>query len=104
MEILIFLVFAFVFLWLIGGAFSLLHAIIKPVVSWLDPEPPAMDPELFMLLQDAEKPRKRNRKRKKKQFAPELRGHRVEPDGMRAVLRLLEEQKAKDDAKPPPLP
>ena len=87
---------------ILGGVFSVQHAIIKPVVDWLHPEPSAMDPELYRLLQAVEPPQKR--KRKKKHTPPKQRGHRAEPDGLRAMLRLLEEQQAKDATKPPPLP
>jgi len=104
MAALVFLAFASIMLLVVGGALSLMHAIIKPVVDWLHPEPPATVPEIDELLKEIERIQKRIRKREEKRLAPKQRERRAKPDGMRAVLRLLEEQKAKDAAKPPPLP
>ena len=52
---------------ILGGVFSVQHAIIKPVVDWLHPEPHATDPEIDALLKEIESIQKliRNREVKK---------------------------------------
>lgn len=41
MDVLIFLVFVFLLLALVGGYFSFQHAVLKPVADWMYPQQPA---------------------------------------------------------------
>ena len=92
MDVLVFLVFVFLLVTLIGGYLSLQHAIIKPVVDWISPE---REPEPSLIVMHEYRTL---RQKSRRTPADPLRdaGERALPDGMRAVHRLLTEQRQRD--------
>ena len=95
MEVLIFLVA----LVIVGGVLSAQHAVIKPVVDWMYPPEPINDLEIADLLKEVEELQQEIRERENARKPLPLPPDRTDPNGSRAVLRLLEKQKAEDARK-----
>lgn len=91
MDVLLLIVFGFFALAFLGGLLSLQHAIIKPVVNWLNPAPSRHEPPPDDLQERAMKAQRRPAP------PPEPRGT---PDGMYTVRKLLEEQARVSRPKP----
>lgn len=93
MDVLILIVFGFLLVALFGGLLSLQHAIIKPVVDWLNPTPSLYVPPPDDLSEPAMAGTAESLP------APPATPHGT-PDGMYAVRKLQDEQTRASRPKP----